>query len=85
MREWILLMLLVCGCSRARVEEHRAALAISQVPEKVLQTAHKKFPEVKFDTAWKLDTGAIEVRGKTKTGRIHEVEVSDAGEIVEAE
>jgi hypothetical protein len=34
-------------------------------------------------TAWNLDNGANEVRGKYKVGKIHEVEMSAAGEIIE--
>ena len=84
MRKWIFLILLVSGCGRSHVEEHRAAMPVNQVPENIMKVAHQRFSGVKFDTAWKLDSGAIELRGKTKTGKIHEVEVSDAGKILEA-
>jgi hypothetical protein len=84
MRRLLLLVLLVCGCGpAARVDQHRVALPLDQVPESAMKIAHGKFPDVKFDTAWKLDTGAIEIRGKNKVGKIHEVELSAAGDIVE--
>jgi hypothetical protein len=84
MRKWILLVLLVCGCGHARLEEHRTAMPVAEVPKKLLKAAHERFSDVKFDTAWNLDTGAIELRGKNKIGKIHEVEVSDTGKILEA-
>lgn len=84
MRRLLLLALLVCGCGQAaRVDQHRVALPLSEVPEKAIKVAHSKFPDVKFDTAWKLDNGAIEIRGKNKVGKIHEVELSAAGDILE--
>ena len=84
MRKLIFLALIICGCSHSPpFDEHRVALPINQVPEKAMKIAHSKFPDVKFDTAWKLDTGTIEIRGKNKVGKIHEVELSAAGEIVE--
>ena len=58
-------------------------MPISEVPAKDLEIAQEKFPDVKFDTALKLDSGAIELRGKNKVGKIHEVEFTAAGDIVE--
>ena len=83
MRKLLLLTIVVCGCTKVPETEHRKAMPVEQVPASILKTAKEKFPEVKFDTAWKLDNGAIEVRGKAKTGKIHEVEVSATGEVVE--
>lgn len=60
-------------------------MTIDRVPSNVLKVAQDKFPDIKFDEAWKLDTGMIEVRGKAKNGKIREVEVSPVGEIVEIE
>jgi hypothetical protein len=71
---------------RAQVQvgnQIRVALPIDKVPANVLKTAQAKFLDVKFDTAWKLSSGAIEVRGKNKIGKVHEVEMSASGEIVE--
>ena len=82
---FIALTLAFSGCGQSGVVEHRTAMTIDQVQHNVLKVAQDKFPEIKFDEAWKLDTGVIEVRGKAKTGKIREVEVSPAGEIVEIE
>jgi hypothetical protein len=83
MRRLLLLAIVICGCTKPSEPEHRQAVPVDQVPSAIMKVAKEKFPEVKFDTAWKLDNGAIEVRGKAKTGKIHEVEVSSLGEVVE--
>jgi hypothetical protein len=84
MRKLLLVGLLVCvGCKDADDTAPRVNLPIDKVPINVLKTAQAKFPDVKFDAAWKLKSGAIEVRGKNKIGKVHEVEMSTAGDIVE--
>jgi len=84
MRKFLLFALLItAGCKDAENTAPRVVLPIDKVPADVLKTAQSKFPDVKFDTAWKLNTGAIEVRGKNKIGKVHEVEMSASGDIVE--
>ncbi len=84
MRKFLVLAVLVIGgCQKVENFESRASLPIAQVPANDLKVAQSKFPDVKFDTAWKLNNGAIEMRGKNKTGKIHEVELSPAGNVVE--
>jgi hypothetical protein len=84
MRKLLLVGLLVfAGCKDADDTASRVNLPIDKVPASVLKTAQSKYPDVKFDTAWKLKSGAIEVRGKNKIGKIHEVEMAASGEIVE--
>jgi hypothetical protein len=56
---------------------------LEQVPAAMLETAKHKLPDVKFDTAWKLPNGNHEIRGKNKRGKIREVELNPAGEVVE--
>jgi hypothetical protein len=85
MRRIILLSLFLtlAGCQDGDETAPRVAMTIDKVPSNVLKTAQAKFPDVKFDTAWKLNSGAIEVRGKNKIGKIHEVELSPTGQVVE--
>ena len=84
MRKSLLIAFVLCaGCKDADDTAHRVVLPIDKVPANVLKTAQEKFPDVKFETAWKLDSDAIEIRGKNKIGKIHEVEMSASGEIVE--
>lgn len=87
MRRFVLLstLLALAGCNRADETAARVMLTIDKVPANVLKIAQAKFPDVKWDTAWKLQDGAIEVRGKNKIGKIHEVELSEKGEIVEVD
>jgi hypothetical protein len=50
-----------------------------------LKTAKEKLPEVTFDHARKLPNGNYEIRGKAKNGKVREVELNPAGEVVEIE
>ena len=84
MRKLLVLSVLIAGgCQEAENSQTRVSLPIAQVPAKDLKVAQGKFPDVKFDTAWKLNNGAIEMRGKNKIGKIHEVELSASGDVVE--
>jgi hypothetical protein len=84
MRKLVLVALLIAaGCKDVDETAQRVNLPIDKIPANVLKTAQAKFPDVKFDMAWKLNSGTIEVRGKNKIGKVHEVEMSAAGDIVE--
>jgi hypothetical protein len=84
MRKLLLIALIViAGCQKAEDPNARLVLPIEKVPAKLLKSAQKRFPDVKFDTAWLLSNGTTEVRGKNKIGKIHEVELAATGEIVE--
>ena len=50
-----------------------------------MKSAKAKLPEIKFDSAWKTTDGAYEVRGKAKSGKIHDVRVSEAGDVLEVD
>ena len=78
-------VLLICGCSHAPALPHRENVPIAQVPPNIMKVAQKQFPDIKFDTVWKTEGGAYEVRGKAKTGKVREVEVSEQGQVVEIE
>jgi hypothetical protein len=60
-------------------------VSLDQVPAPLVQVAKDKLPQVKFDHAWKLPNGDYEIRGKDKNGKVREVEVTPAGDIVEVE
>ena len=84
MRKLLLIALLVAaGCQNAEDPHARLVLPIEKVPARLLKNAQKRFPDVKFDTAWQLSNGATEVRGKNKIGKIREVQLAATGEIVE--
>lgn len=81
----LLLVVLAFGCERRAEPRHKDVVPLDQVPAAVMKAAQTKLPEIKFDTAWKTADGAYEVRGKAKSGKIHDVRVSEAGEILEVD
>jgi len=85
MRWFLLLVVLAVGCDKSPEARHKDVVPFDQVPAVVLKAAQVKLPNVKFDTAWKTASGAYEVRGKAKTGKIHDVQVSEAGDILEVD
>lgn len=84
MRHVVLVLLVLaigCGDGGSKAE----LIPLDQVPEPLLKTAQKTLPEVKFDHARKMANGNYEVRGKARNGKVREVELSPAGEVVEIE
>lgn len=77
----MLLLSTVSGCS----EDHSksADVPLDKVPETVMKVAKEKLPEVNFDQAWKTTNGNFEVRGKTKTGKVRDIQIRPTGEVVE--
>lgn len=70
----------------AAYNESKAVIVpLEQVPEPFVKKAKETLPEVKFDHARKLPNGNYEVRGKTKNGKVREVELNPSGEVVEIE
>jgi hypothetical protein len=76
----------VLGCeSEPKGDE---IVPIERVPANVMEVARKQLPGFTFDTAYKMKIDgkeAYEVRGKDKRGKVREVEVSDAGEVIAIE
>ena len=81
----LLVLLLAVGCERHAEPRHKDVVPLDQVPVAVMKAAETKLPEIKFDSAWKTTDGAYEVRGKAKSGKIHDVRVSETGEILEVD
>jgi hypothetical protein len=72
------------------VPEQPQLLSLDQVPESVMKAAreNEKLPDVRFDSAWKAKERGrevYEVRGKTSAGKVFEVEITPAGEVVAVE
>jgi len=61
------------------------AIPLDQVPAPLVKTAKEKLPEVTFDHARRLPNGNYEIRGKAKNGKVREVELTAASEVVEIE
>lgn len=72
------------GCSKP-TGERKEPLALEKVPPELLKLAQEKFPEVVFDSAFtEIEDGqpVFELKGKSKSGKIHEVEVTKDGKIL---
>lgn len=67
------------------VAEKKVAVPMDKVPPAVLKAAQDAHPNLTFFSAYK-DTykgqESIELKGKTKTGQIKEVEVSPDGKVL---
>ena len=95
MRRWLAaaaLSALRCGCGDDDdgddVGKVKTALPLDQVPAAVLKAAKAAAPDLTFYAAYR-DTfqgkESIELKGKTKTGKIREIEVSPVGEVLGSE
>jgi hypothetical protein len=84
--------LAVAGCGEHELPTgfSRRTTEIKDVPEAVMKVAKKTIPGVDFKEAWSnLDQSgklhSYEIRGRAANGKIREVRVSPAGEILEME
>ena len=75
------------GCGGAGVGEGpKTPVKLEDVPAPAMKTAKEKAPEVvAFDEAFRKKDGTLEIRGKTKAGKVIEVEVKDDGTFVDIE
>ena len=80
-------LLLVAGCGKPAPQDK--PIAMDQVPEPAMKAAlaaaKEKFPDLKFHSATLRPNGVYEITGKSKTGKVHDVEVTAAGEVMEVE
>jgi hypothetical protein len=87
MRQFVflaMLCLLLCGCGAGR--EEKSPIKLEEVPAAAMKTAKEKAPEVaSFHEAYRKKDGTYEVRGKTKTGKVIEIEVKEDGTFVDIE
>jgi hypothetical protein len=77
-----------CGGDDDDVAEVKKALPLDKVPAAVLKAAKEADPSLTFFAAYegKFDgKDAIELKGKTKTGKIREIEVSPDGKVLGTE
>jgi hypothetical protein len=68
-------------------EGEKIPVKLEDVPAPAMNTAKEKAPEVvNFHEAYrKKKDGVLEIRGKTKAGKVIEVEVKDDGTFVDIE
>jgi hypothetical protein len=70
------------------MRENDVPIPFEKVPPELVKVAQEKFPDVKFDSAYKETKDGkdvYEIRGKTKQGKIREVEVTADGKIFQVE
>ena len=94
MKRWTVLSLLtvaLCGCGDQDgddVAEVKKPMPMDQVPAVVLKAAKEAAPNLTFFAAYagKYDgKDAIELKGKTKSGQIKELELSPDGKVLGTE
>jgi hypothetical protein len=74
-----------CGCGSVG-EGEKIPVRLEDVPAPAMKTAKEKAPDVTFTEVYrKKRDGVLEIRGKTKTGKVIEVEVKDDGTFVDIE
>jgi hypothetical protein len=95
MRRWyalVILVMLAAGCGGDDDGDDNATsktpLPMDQVPAEVLKTARAAAPELTFYAAFRdkfQGQDSIELKGKTKSGKIREIEVSPEGKLLGSE
>ncbi len=83
---WWLSVFVACslGCSPTAKKTSKHSVSMDSVPPEIIKVAQTTMPDVVFDNVVRGD-GFYEVRGKNKSGKIIEVEVSDEGKVLEIE
>lgn len=74
-----------CGESYDRGD---VSVALDAVPPGAMKAAREKLPDVRFDAAWKETRDgkeSFEIRGHTDRGKIRDVKVTAAGEVLEVD
>lgn len=81
---WMMCLgVVLAGCGEK--ESKSADVPLKDVPQPVMDVAKEKLPGVNFDQAWKTKNGNYEVRGKTKDGKVRDIQVKPSGEVVEVD
>lgn len=68
--------------------ENDVSMPLDQVPPSIMKIAEEKLPGVKFDSAYKETKDGkevYEIRGKTKEGKIRDLEVTADGKVLQVD
>jgi hypothetical protein len=90
MRRWFAAAVLlgsICGCGGDAddVAEPKTPMPLDQVPAVVMKAAKAAAPDLTFYAAYKdkhEGQDCIELKGKTKTGKIKELEITPDGKVL---
>jgi hypothetical protein len=66
-------------------EANAVIVRLEDVPEQLVRKSRQTLPDVTFDHARKLPNGNYEIHGKARNGKVREVELNAAGDVVEIE
>ena len=80
----IVLLSILIGCGSIG-EGPKVQVKMEEVPPAALKTAQDKLPGMLFTEAFLKKDGTYEIRGKTKTGKVREVEVKADGSFIDLE
>jgi len=80
----IVLLSILIGCGSIG-EGPKVQVKMEEVPPAALKTAQNKLPGMLFTEAFLKKDGTYEIRGKTKTGKVREVEVKADGTFIDLE
>lgn len=87
-RFWFLALITLAGCGE-KAKQSDKPITLDQVPEAAMKAAtaaaKKAYPDMKFETATLRGENVYELTGKSKNGKVHDVEVTATGEILEVE
>jgi hypothetical protein len=86
LRTLTVLLMLILGCSDKR--ENDMPIPFEKVPPTLVKIASERLPGVSFQTAYKETKGGkdvYELRGKTKEGKIRDLEITADGEVIEVD
>jgi len=78
----VLFAMFVVGCQQ-EASSKKVPIALDQVPDNVMKVAKEKLPDVTFDRALKKPDGEFEIFGKTKAGKVKEIDIKPSGEVSE--
>lgn len=81
---WSLVLVGLLGCGSAG-EGPKVQVKMEEVPAAAMKTAKEKVAGMTFTEAFIKKDGTYEIRGKTKTGKVREVEVKADGTFVDLE
>ena len=81
---FLMVLVIVSGCG-SQEPAKKEAVALDKVPENVMKIAKEKLPGVTFDRAMKKANGEYEILGKSKDGKIREIDISPSGEVTETD